>query len=108
MHVEVINRSSPVASQHAGRMGIVHHHDGSVLLGDVAELIERTDIAIHREDAVTDEHSTAWLVFNAGQLLFRVGDVFMPEDQNLGTGQPGPVDDRGVVELVRNDEIFFS
>jgi hypothetical protein len=69
---------------------------------------QRADIAIHGENAVGDQQLLARLVFDAGQLLFGVGDVFMAEDQDLGFREPRAVDDGGVVQRVGDDEIVLA
>jgi hypothetical protein len=37
MHFKVIDGSATVASQHAGRMRVVNHHDGAVFFRQVAQ-----------------------------------------------------------------------
>ena len=69
---------------------------------------QRADVAVHGKDAVGDQQLLAGLVFDAGQLLFRLGDVLVLEDQNLGARQARAVDDRGMVQLVGDDEVFFA
>ena len=40
--------------------------------------------------------------------LLRLGNVLVLEDQDFGAGQAGAVDDRRVVQLVGDDEVFFA
>src|SRR5712692_8446390 len=108
MHVEVINGAASVASQDAGGVGVIHHHDGAILFRQVAERGQRTDVAIHGKNAVGDEQLASGLVFDRSQLLFGVGRVFVAEDKDLGAREPRPINDAGVVELVRDDEVFFT
>ena len=42
------------------------------------------------------------------KLLFGVRDIFVVEDKNFGAGQTRAVDDRGVIELVGDDEVVFA
>ena len=37
-----------------------------------------------------------------------MSQILMPKDKNLGPRQAGSVDDRGMVQFVRDDEIFFA
>ena len=73
-----------------------------------AELVDGADVAVHGEDAVGDEELAAGLVLDLLEELFGVGDVFVAEDLDLGTGEAGAVDDAGVVEFVGEDEVFFA
>ena len=36
-------------------MGIVDHHDAAEFLGELAQLRQRAEVAVHAEDAVGDE-----------------------------------------------------
>ena len=69
---------------------------------------QRADVAIHREHAVGDQQFLAGLVLHAGELLFGVGDIFVAKDQNLCPRQPRPIDDRGVIQRIGDDEILFA
>ena len=69
---------------------------------------QRADVAVHGEDAVGDQQFLAGLVLNAGQLLFRVRDVFVAEYQNLRLREARAVDDRGVIQRVGDDEIVLA
>ena len=104
----MINRASTVAAQDAGGVGIVDHHDGAVLLGEVAQGRQRADIAVHGKDAVGDQQLLSGLIFNAGQSFFGLRHILMLEDEDLGARQPSAVDDRSVVQLVGNDEVVLA
>ena len=89
-------------------MGVVDHHDGAVFFGEIAELVDRADVAVHGEDAVGDEELAARLGRDFFEQLFGVGNVFVAENLDLGAGEARAVDDAGVVELVGEDEVFFA
>src|SRR5436189_95931 len=55
MDAEVVDGAAAVAAEDAGGVGVVHHHDGAVAFGGVAEGGEGADVAVHGEDAVADE-----------------------------------------------------
>ena len=80
---------------------------GAVLLGQVADLGEGRDVAVHREDAVGDDQAEA-----AGsrllELRLEVGHVGVRVDEALRLAQADAVDDRGVVELVGDDRVVGS
>ena len=81
-------------------MRIVDHHDGAVLLRQRRQLVDRTDVAIHREDAVRNHQLVARLVRNLLQQLFAMGGIFVPEDLDLCPRKPRAINDAGVVQLV--------
>ena len=77
---------------------------GAVLLGQVADLRQRRDGAVHREDAVGhDQPEAAGLRLH--ELRLEVGHVGVRVDEALRLAQAHPVDDRGVVELVGDDRV---
>ena len=45
--MKVINAASAIAAEDAGGVRIVDHHDGTVFVGDVAEFVDRADVAVH-------------------------------------------------------------
>ena len=61
VHTEVIDGAATVAAQHAGSVRVVHHHDGAVLLRELAQRGQRADVAVHGEHAVGDQQLVAGL-----------------------------------------------
>ena len=55
VQAEMVDGTAPVLAEDAAAVGIVHHHDAAMLLGDVGQLRQHTDVAIHAEDAVRDD-----------------------------------------------------
>ena len=84
--MEVVDGAAPIAPQNAGSVRVVHHHDGAIFFGQITQRGQRADVAIHREDAVGDEQPAAGLVLDAGQLLFGMSHIFVPEDQDFCAG----------------------
>ena len=97
MYVEVVNGAAAVAAQHAGSVGVIDHHDGSISFGQIAKLRQRADVAVHGKDAVGDQQLSARLMLDAGQLFLGVADVFVPEDKDFCFGQTCSVDDGSMV-----------
>ena len=106
--MEVIDRAAAIAAQNAGGVRVIDHHDGAVFVGNIAELVDGADIAVHGKDAVGDDELAAGLVLDLLQQLFAVGDIFVAEDLDLRAGEAGAIDDAGVIELVGEDEVFFA
>ena len=103
----MVDSAASVAAQDSRRMSVIDHHDGAVFFGSVAQRRQWADIAIHGKDAIGDEELSPGKVFDAVQLLFGVSGVFVAEYQNLGARETATINDRGVVELVGNNEIVF-
>jgi hypothetical protein len=104
--LEVIHAAAAVAAKHAGGMGIVHHHHGPILLGQRAQLIDWTDVTVHRKNAVRDDQLSSWLILHLLQQMLCVGDVLVPEDLYLRTREARAINDAGVVQFIRDNEIL--
>ena len=66
---------------------------------------ERRHVAVHAVDAVHDEHHTAARLRHRAKDLPEMTQVAMAEDVHLRPGEAAAVDDRGVVQRVRDDGI---
>ena len=89
-------------------MRVVHHHDRAILFRHLAQPGQRPNIAIHRKHAVGDHQFPPRLILHAGQLLFGVRHIFVAENQDLRSRQPRSIDDRRMVQLIGDDEIFLA
>ena len=99
VHAEVIDGAAAVLPEHAARVRIVHHHDAAELFGQIAQGGQRTEVAIHAEDAVRDQE----LALGGRQLLQdRAGrvDVLVREDLDRGAAQAAAIDDARVIQRV--------
>src|SRR5579862_870887 len=108
VHGKMIDGAAPLAAEDAGGMRVVDHHDRAVFFGGFTQAGQRTDVAIHRKDAVGDQQLFPRLVLDTGELLLGVGNVLVAEDENLRPGKTAAVDDRGVVQLVGDDEVVLA
>ena len=70
-----------------------------MLLGEVADAVERGDIAIHTKDAVGHDQAAA-RVRRLGNFAFEIGDIDMGVTHHLGAAQPAGVDNTGMVEFI--------
>ena len=106
MHAEVIDGAAAVLSEHAARVGVVHHHDAPYSSASGAEIRQRAQVAVHAEHAVGDEQ----LALPGRQLaedLARGVGVAMREHLDGRAAQATAVDDARVVQLVRDDDVLF-
>ena len=76
-----------------------------VTIGQVADLLEGCDVAVHREHAVGHDHAEAG-GGRLAQLRLQVGHVRVLVEVALRLAQAHAVDDRGVVQLVGEDGVF--
>ena len=107
MHAEVIDRAASVAAEHAARVRVVHHHDAAELVGQIAELRKRAEIAIHAEHAIGDEQR-ALIARERRHDLSGGRDVAVREDFDGGAAQARTVDDAGVIQLVGDDHVVTA
>ena len=91
-------------AHNAGRVALVHHDEGVILFGQIAYLVHRGYVAVHREDAVGHDDAEA-LCLGLLQATFQVGHVGVGVAVALGLAQAHAVDDGGVVEGVRDDGV---
>ena len=91
-------------AHHAGRVALVHHDEGVVLLGQVTYLVHGGHVAVHREDAVGHDDAEA-LLLRGLQLALQVLHVGVGVAVALGLAQAHAVDDAGVVERVADDGV---
>ena len=86
-------------------MALVDHHEGVVLLGKIADFVERGYITVHREHAIG--HHNAETLFLCGlQLALEILHIGIGIAITLGFAEAYAVDDRGVVERIADDGIF--
>ncbi len=88
-------------------MGIVHHQPGIVTLLEAHQLWQGGHVAVHAEHPVGDDQP---LPFAVGRLtrhqLLEGPDISMRIDNGAGCRKPTPVDNRGVVEAVGEDNVI--
>ena len=100
---EVLRRPEPVLAEHADAVRVVEDHDRVVLAGERDDLGQPRQVALHREDAVGD-HELALARLAGRELPPERLQVGVRVDRLAGgLGEPDRVDDRGVVERVRED-----
>jgi len=104
----------------AGGVGVVHHDQGVVLVGQVADLLQPDDVAVHGEGAVGGDHLEAatFLIgfleaalqplgrLAGGRVQFLdVAHVGVLVGPPLGLAEAHAVDDGGVVQRVADDGV---
>ena len=99
--------AAPLRPEEAGGVAVVDHDQGVVLVGQRPDVLQLRDVAVHREGAVGGDDDVASAV-GPGllQLGLQIGHVRVGEAVALGLAQPNAVDDRGVVQAVRDDGVL--
>ncbi len=93
-------------AQNTGRMALVDHHQSVVFLSQGADLVQRSGIAVHREDPVgADDAETLRLRFL--ETLLQFGHVGIGITIAHGLAQTHAVDDRGMVQRIGNDGVLL-
>ena len=88
------------------RMAVIHHDHGTIFLRQIADTAEIGDDAVHREHAIGGDQLEA-AAFGLLQLLFQGRHVVVGIAEALCLGEPHAVDDRGMVERIRDNGILF-
>ena len=97
-------RPAPAGPDEADRVRVVDHDERVVAVGEVADLVELGEVAVHREDAVgRDEPVPGIRASREPRLELVHVAVRVPLPPRLA--EPDPVDDRGVVELVGDHRV---
>ena len=99
--------SAACLADDACRVALVHHHHSIVLLCQVADLVHRSHIAVHREDTISD-HDAETLFLGGLQLALQIFHVGVGVAVALGLAQTHTVNDAGVVQGVADDGILLG
>src|SRR5215469_1131113 len=105
--VEVIHTAATVAPQHPAGMRVVNHHDRAILVAEVAELVDGANIAIHRKHSIRDDQLTAGFGLDLLQQFLCMRGVLMAEDLDLRAREPRTINDAGMIQLIRDNEVFL-
>ena len=93
-------------TNNAGTVAFVNHYHGIVLLSQLVDLVQGANITVHREDAVCYDNTEAVLLGSL-QLLLEVGHVSIGITVTLCLAETNTVDDRSVVQGIRDDGILI-
>src|SRR5450756_2377869 len=97
--MEMIDNTTSVISQDSLAVRIVDHGDCAMSLGYFDDVGQRSDVPVHAEDAVGDDHLRTRLVLVFLDLLFQTGNVAVFEGHDLRLAETATVDDTGICLL---------
>ena len=86
------------------RVGLVDHEQCTVAGRQLEQAVDVGEVAVHREHGVGDDERHGALGPGGSTRSSERVEVAVRVDGDLGTREPGPVDDRRVVEFVRADQ----
>ena len=101
-------RALPLRAHKACRVAVIDHHQRFVFLGQFGDFGQFRQIAVHAEHTVGGDHDKP-RAFLAGELelTFKVVHVRVGIAVAFGFAQADAVDDRGVVQTVRDDGVLW-
>ena len=98
-------------AEDAGRVRVVDGEHGVVFPGELDEIGQLRDVALHREDAVGEDQLAPGFARGAQRVL-EVRHVGMLVDRGLALrdrlGEPNRIDDGRVVQLVGDDDVRLA
>ena len=97
--------AAPVLAHEAHRMRIVHHDQRAVFVGQVADVGQVRDVAVHREHAVCGNQAKP-CPSRLLQLCLQVLHIAVQVAIALRLAQPHAINDAGVVQFVGNDGVL--
>jgi len=107
-HACRLGGAASACAQAAGAVRIIEQHHRVRVVGPLHDLRHGRDVAVHAVDTVDGDQHASGLRPHAFERLGEGLDVAVTEDRDLGAGEPGAVDDRGVVELVGDQHVAAS
>ncbi len=98
---------APAASEHAHRVGVIHHHPRAELLGKRKDLRQGSDIAFHAKQTIHHQQFARFFR-QTSEYPFEMLHVVVAVAFNFATAQDRPVDDTGVILLIQNHNVPAS
>ena len=99
--------AAPLRPHKAGGVAVIHHHQRLVPVGQGADLGQLRQVAIHAEHAVGGDHDMPRAGGAGGlQLGLQIRHVGIGIAVSFRLAEPDPVDDRGMVQRVRDHRVL--
>ena len=98
-----LGNAAAARTVHADGMHLVEIGHRAVLVGEIADFLDRRDIAVHRIDALEGDQLRR-LRIGGGKLGFEVVEIVVPPDDALAVGIADAFDHRRMVQRVGEDD----
>ena len=93
----MLGDSAACLSDYSGAVALVHHDKSVIFLSQIADLVHRGDVSVHREDAVGADNPEP-LGLSLLEAALKVFHVSVGVTVAYSFAQADSVDDGGVVE----------
>ena len=93
---QMFGNAAAMFAEHAGGVCFVHHQHGGMFFGQLGQLRQRRQIAVHAEERIGDDQSSAIarrILQQFGQMI----DIQMAIHMHLGPREPATVDQAGMI-----------
>ena len=109
LNAKMRGRTCPFWPHKSRRVAVIDHQESVVFISQGPDLIQRREVAVHAKNAVGGDHDVACAVGAGGfELRPKIGHVGIGVTEALGLAESNPVNDRRMVQCVRNDRIFCT
>ena len=105
-HVIELGHTVSGLADYSGGVRLIDHDEGVVFLRKFVYLIQRTDITVHREDAIGSDDTEA-LSLRFLELLLEIRHVAVGITVTHCLAKTHTIDDRRMVERIGDDRILF-
>ena len=108
MQAEVIDDAAPTFAKHTFSMRVVYHEENVIFLSNFYQIRKGSDVAVHTEDTICNDQGAAEVGGVLFDRVFQCTWVIMFIRYDLRAGETASVNDRGMVQSIRKDHIFFA
>lgn len=101
--IEVLGDTGTIRSVHPDSVDFVEESDSTVLVGQVADLLDRRNTSAHRVNTLKRNELGRFL-WQSSEFRLEVNHVVVLEDDLLSAGVTDSLNHRGVVERIGKDD----
>src|SRR5215217_111770 len=97
--------SPPSLTYKTSAVRFINHYQGLIFIGQVADLIQRCNHPVHRKSTISNNNPMSGIL-SRYQLLFQISHIRIFITETLCLAETNAIDNRSMVQLVRNDSIL--
>ena len=86
-------------------MAFIHHHEGVILLGEIADLVHRSDVAVHGEHTV-GAYDAEPLGLSLLETALKIGHIRVGISVTNCLAKPYAIDDGCVIKRIGDDGVL--
>ena len=80
-------------------MALINEGEGTIALGEIVDLIKRSDVTVHGENSISDNHSQA-TILRVLEHLFEHLHIHVLVAESARLTESDAINDRGMIELI--------